>query len=127
MSHRSDTLPAISALAEHYASKIADRYIAGLFQSILLPSLLWKRDILATPFASRPEGYRAPSWSWASVSGKVVWEGARSPTSKFLELVHCTAYPCSDDFPFGAVRSATLVLKKIVLNDCKRVSHIRNL
>jgi hypothetical protein len=52
-------------------------YLAGLWRSDLVKDLLWH----TVSAGIRPQGYRAPSWSWASVEGAVTFNdsGARSP------------------------------------------------
>lgn len=42
LTHRSDTLPALSGIARYSRAKPLDRYAAGLEESQLIPSLLWK-------------------------------------------------------------------------------------
>lgn len=66
-----DKLVAIGGLAldlqEHLGSR--DKYLAGLWRTQLVPHLLW--EITDLPGGSRPNPYRAPTWSWASVDGTV--------------------------------------------------------
>ena len=63
----SDKLPAISGVAQEYQKVTKSRYIAGMWEDTLLSQLLWR----ATYFVKRPDEYRAPTWSWASVDGEV--------------------------------------------------------
>ena len=82
MKMKRDALPAISGLAQAYASYIApdDRYVAGLWQSDLRLGLLWtagadsSRDQPA-PFGVNYdlEGFTAPSWSWISQCHKRIY------------------------------------------------------
>ncbi|KAM0549202.1 hypothetical protein ACHAPJ_009511 [Fusarium lateritium] len=60
----SDKLPAISGLAEIFAKRLDDQYVAGLWRSDLIEGLLWQGLN-----CRRRQEYRAPSWSWASMDG----------------------------------------------------------
>jgi len=63
-----DRLPALSGLASTLAIAKAAEYVAGLWVEHLPWGLLWRK----TQDWLRPaEHYRAPSFSWASVNGKV--------------------------------------------------------
>jgi hypothetical protein len=66
----SDKLPAIAGIAFHIATTLGLNYVAGLWRKDLHLGLTW--------FAERPQTLirhksRAPSWSWASVDGAVVY------------------------------------------------------
>ncbi len=67
----SDKLVAISALAKDVANTSRDprpqSYLAGIWRQNLACELRWE---MVDPPQARP-AYRAPSWSWASVEGKV--------------------------------------------------------
>ncbi|PVH81566.1 HET-domain-containing protein [Cadophora sp. DSE1049] len=103
-----DKLLAISGIAEYYARKMDDQYLAGHFKSSLLSSLLWKRHSAILP---RPAEYRVPSWSWAAIDGQVRFELYRAPMSDSLELLDCNIELVSKDVPYGAVSSGTLTLR----------------
>jgi hypothetical protein len=66
-----DKLVALSALAKEMRPIINSEYLAGIWQSTLPGSLVWKTYFshVADP-AHRPE-YRAPSWSWASIDCEI--------------------------------------------------------
>ncbi|KAF1993672.1 HET-domain-containing protein [Amniculicola lignicola CBS 123094] len=78
-----DILPALQGVARVMQSKRRCQYYAGLWQDTLLLDLLWM--ISATCFRrgatldpkdndlEEPQTWHAPSWSWASVVGKVEW------------------------------------------------------
>lgn len=84
LSYHSDRLAALSGLATLYQST-SDEYICGLWRSHLVRSLMWgvktmDRDAdKAFSYASRisqpQQEYDAPSWSWASVTGEIKYEG----------------------------------------------------
>ena len=78
LTYSSDKLIAISGMAQDvwttWRGRLVNetRYIAGLWDSHLPETLLWK--ISEKEIAPRPKPYRAPTWSWASINGTVVWE-----------------------------------------------------
>ena len=77
LSYPSDKLIAISGLAKLFALKLGDNYLAGLWRRYVEGGLLWCKSIASDDHYTekantrRPEKYRAPSWSWASVDGSV--------------------------------------------------------
>lgn len=83
-----DRVVAIAAVAELIGRTIRSRYIAGMWESDLLISLLWRR---AHPDLRRREDeYVAPSWSWMSVQGPVAFAPVvRDRVSSMVQLLHC--------------------------------------
>ena len=67
LTFESDKLVAIAGVPNIMAARMEVRYLAGLWETDLPRQLLWK---VRRPL-SRPSGFRAPSWSWASVDGEV--------------------------------------------------------
>ncbi len=70
----SDKFVALASIAELFQSSLKDQYVAGLWSRTLLYDLLWKVWAPMGPdeqHLSRPTEYRAPTWSWASVDGKL--------------------------------------------------------
>jgi hypothetical protein len=66
-----DVFPAIQGIAKRLHRDCASLYWAGLWSSTLHVDMLWRT---ANPRATlRPNVWRAPSWSWASVVGSVRW------------------------------------------------------
>jgi hypothetical protein len=68
LSWESDKLPAFSGLARLFEEKLGDNYVAGLWRNNIVEGLCWQT--FGDPH-SRPKKYRAPSWSWASIDGRV--------------------------------------------------------
>lgn len=69
-----DRLPALSGLAAEINKKLEDdQYIAGLWREDLERGLLWScPDSRNTGVRARPPlQYVAPSWSWASLTGRI--------------------------------------------------------
>ncbi|KAK4163094.1 hypothetical protein QBC43DRAFT_213770 [Cladorrhinum sp. PSN259] len=80
LTYPSDIFPAMGGIARVYRNATCSgEYSAGLWEASLIYDLLW--HVLTLPGAeddeqkgkkkSRPEKWRAPSWSWASVLGPV--------------------------------------------------------
>jgi hypothetical protein len=71
----SDKLPALSGLAHEYQMRWRDDYLAGLWRKDLWKSLLWRRnEAYSLPEPKRPAEYRAPTWSWASIDGRIEFD-----------------------------------------------------
>ncbi|KPM41122.1 hypothetical protein AK830_g5438 [Neonectria ditissima] len=81
LSYPSDKLVAFSAIMKQIGAVFEDEYVAGISHRFFEHELLWCLNMETTvrPYGpSRPTGetsryetYVAPSWSWASVKGKV--------------------------------------------------------
>ncbi|KXX79583.1 Heterokaryon incompatibility protein 6, OR allele, partial [Madurella mycetomatis] len=72
LTFQSDKLIAFSGVAKYMAEILKDEYVAGMWRRYLEGELLWhveKGTPGGTP--SQPVEYRAPSWSWASIHGRV--------------------------------------------------------
>ncbi|MCJ1430012.1 hypothetical protein MMC29_007927 [Sticta canariensis] len=69
LTKESDRFPALSGVASKLQAFTQDTYLGGLWKNDLLKSLLWQTES-PLPLSS---AYRAPSFSWASVSGSVVY------------------------------------------------------
>jgi hypothetical protein len=69
MSKREDKLAAISGLAHDLQGKVAaGEYVAGLWRESFAQDLAW---YCVDGSAERLVPYQAPSWSWASLHGKI--------------------------------------------------------
>jgi len=63
----SDKLVAFSAVARELYPFLDCRYVAGHWERDLVRQLAWK----GANYSERPDAYRAPSWSWASVDAPI--------------------------------------------------------
>ncbi|CAN9130266.1 unnamed protein product [Alternaria alternata] len=77
-----DKLVALSGVVKHVIPHIRDAYVAGMFRGNLEKSLIWQ--VAGRKSRPRPPGYRAPSWSWASVDGRII----QSPENSSQCLTH---------------------------------------
>jgi hypothetical protein len=77
LTREEDKLPAVSGIAKAIQPFFTNgEYLAGLWGDAFLPGLLWfveGSSMSNGQQSKRPQKYRAPSWSWASIDGgKVV-------------------------------------------------------
>jgi hypothetical protein len=64
----SDKLPAIAALAELFSDGLGD-YLGGIWSNSWQRTLSWGSAVVTFPKTAR-----APSWSWASVDGGIIFD-----------------------------------------------------
>lgn len=114
LSNPNDKFVAISGLAKDFAKVIDDDYLAGLWRRNFINGLLWA----ATPEdrysydwspAIRPEVYRAPSWSWASLDAPstTTQRSEYKMYGEYAEVLDVGIELASDD-PTGELRHACL-------------------
>lgn len=82
MTKTEDKLVAISGLAKEVRKNTKDMYCAGVWRKDLINQLLWR---VQTPQEYKAIAYRAPSWSWASVDGRVTFI-ARTAIETYPEI-----------------------------------------
>lgn len=68
LSEEKDKLPALSGMAAEMQLASRDTYLAGLWREHILFGLCW---VVESQHPERPEAYRAPSWSWASLDSVI--------------------------------------------------------
>jgi hypothetical protein len=110
-----DKLVAISGLAKRMGSALKDRYLAGLWEGNLPSNLLWHIHI-AGGRSCRPENYRAPSWSWASIEAEEDVSFWHSPLRGrvLIEIEEASVTPLSNIDVTGEVVDGYLRLKSSV-------------
>ena len=104
-----DKLIALSGIAQVVLAYGNDEYLAGIWKSDLHRQLLWTTGGLGT----RPETYRAPSWSWASVDGEVLVpfvEFHERGRSNMLTLLGSNISTVGES-PTGQVKDGALLVK----------------
>jgi hypothetical protein len=119
LTYITDTLPALSAVASRAASASGDQYLAGLWQTDLLRWLLWHGTRYGggpnrAEVYERPKMYHAPSWSWASYPGSVVFQAPPTEAKYHLfdsnSIVDATVNVEGKN-PFGSAQSGHLTLR----------------
>lgn len=123
ISYASDKLLAIAGLARKVQETTKEQYLAGMWYNDDLPqSLLWfvpaskqtdGRQSIRYPSAGR-KGYRAPSWSWASIDGSITWIWPTPCNQVLVEVLDAYAQPAGDN-PVGAVKFAQLTVRGMLI------------
>lgn len=67
LTKKSDKLVAVAGLAVPMQNQLKSRYLAGMWETDLVNQLAWT----AYRLQPKPDGFRCPSWSWASIDGPV--------------------------------------------------------
>ena len=90
LTEEQDKLIAIQGLVNIYKAFEDDDYLAGLWRKRLPSALMWttRNGLQANGEPTyRPQTYRAPSWSWASVEGLIhTFPEARPEEDRWIEL-----------------------------------------
>jgi hypothetical protein len=83
LTFKSDSLAALAGIAKSFREQTPDagKYLCGLWEGDLKGCFFW---YLTEPARARPDIGRMPSWSWASVTGKVACWGANLKGIEFL-------------------------------------------
>ncbi|KAI0630015.1 heterokaryon incompatibility protein-domain-containing protein [Trametes polyzona] len=108
LSFPGDKLVACAGLADEYQAVLGSDYLAGLWRDSLLHDLLWRKWYRKS--GSRPEQYRAPSWSWASLDGDIHWAPLLIH-QEVATVVECTVTVEDEQVPLGPVTDGRLVLR----------------
>ncbi|KAF2806818.1 uncharacterized protein BDZ99DRAFT_537712 [Mytilinidion resinicola] len=105
-----DKLPALSGVARLGFNETGDQYLAGMWRRQIEEQLCWRRWRPKTTLKRPP--WRAPSWSWASIDGRVSWRSVEQSSS--LENAYAHALDASTTLyghdPFGQVSSGVVCL-----------------
>lgn len=131
LTYLSDKLVALSAIASEMQPSINSEYLAGMWREHLPCQLLWNterfpRDVdFAYPKPVRPSHYVAPSWSWASVHGRVL-TGLISRSSEnwevLIDIKEAHVELENPKYPFGQVKSGHIHLMGSLARSVFRVS-----
>lgn len=104
--HPGDIFPALQGIA-HFVPKYMGRYMAGLWEKTLVHGLCWQ---IWLERGEKPKQWRAPSWSWASVSNRVVWNShLLSDSEACAKLCSAMTVPVGED-PTGQLTYGEVIL-----------------
>ncbi|KAH7070451.1 heterokaryon incompatibility protein-domain-containing protein [Paraphoma chrysanthemicola] len=121
----SDIFPALSGIVKVVAAQLQDEYAAGLWKRTIIQDLLWyfttrpgSTDLSTT--ATTAEVWRAPSWSWASMTTP-----ARDLNIQYLpasqNLAEVTNIVCK---PAGADTTGQLAMAHLTISAKALLGHL---
>lgn len=114
LTYPEDKLPAISGMANKIGKKVNSDYLAGLWKENLIHDLFWE----TADSGVKPAEYRAPSWSWASLDGKISWPVRCDLLGRGECNVHCTVLDAQTTLfgldPYGAVKDGFIKVRGVV-------------
>lgn len=100
LTYQKDKLPALSGIIAAIAKISGDTCYAGIWRSWFLPGLLWQTQdptldqyVYVSKTPMRPTGWRAPSWSFASIEGVVTYDSLPADVELCRELQECCVIP----------------------------------
>lgn len=123
LTYEKDIFPALQGMAKKFQDHRQVRYFAGLWEDTLLVDLLWgvgwSTSILFGDYVfpqDRPVEWRAPSWSWASVTQQVTW--IHYETAKFLVPLSSVAVSTKSvgNNDLGELETGTLRLRALCVD-----------
>jgi hypothetical protein len=105
----SDKFPALSGIAKVYADLLDDEYVAGIWKKSMIEGLCWQ----GLGCKAFEDGYRAPSWSWASVDGTAAtgFYHAHRDVATVLDY-HVEV---DGDNPFGRIKDAWIKVEAALI------------
>lgn len=111
LTFKSDKVIALSGIAKRMRELFQDEYVAGMWRRCLESQLLWSVDdvgqVGGLP-STRSFTYRAPSWSWLSVDGKIR-PGRYMQENLYIKVLDVTlAYQTEDTT--GMILDGSLIL-----------------
>jgi hypothetical protein len=124
-----DKLIAIAGLVTEFARLFDDEYVAGLWRKNLVNELLWQKMNYKKPHGKRPEEYRAPSWSWASLDMDVKFiQDDELDEKDYVKVLDVDVKPSRDgNDATAAVESATIRLRGYLVEIQKPTTAISGL
>lgn len=129
LSNTKDTLPALSGIAKKFIElRPEDRYLAGLWEFSFVQDLLWHARsygiLEKTDLRPRPENWRAPTWSWASVDSAIMTRGTSAShihgnddgpgMTSCIDVLAVNCIPAGDDIT-GELSSGYAVLRGSIM------------
>jgi hypothetical protein len=106
-SDEGDKFPAIAGIAGRYGKHFTEQlgmYFAGLWSNFIIEGLVW--SVMPTRiYAHKPEKFRAPTWSWASVDGAFLRENLKKDQLLAKLWYSLISFPQSQDSPVKTTQS----------------------
>lgn len=117
LSDPSDKLSALAGIAAVFHKMWSGVYYAGIWRQFIFQQLLWQGNPDPSEpgtFLRRPIKYRAPSWSWASVDGRLSIPAFPYIATHDIEFVSCETVLVHEQNPFGPVLRGVLRLRGLL-------------
>lgn len=111
-----DKLPALGGAAAEMSQILNSKYFAGLWRDNLLYDLLWYSDTWGIEKSAQPPptplNNGSPSWSWASLNGRISYKFSDEPCSKShaLAAIRDCQMETSKHSEFGQCKGGYIVL-----------------
>ncbi len=118
-----DRLAALSGLAQEVQQKMGWHYFAGLWEEDIVTGLAWAPNRTPGTEHYRPQTYRAPSWSWASIEGPIKFPRSSEETKEEssiesdgiqLKVLSISVVPFRSD-PYGMLKAGRLTVRGVML------------
>ena len=107
-----DIFPALSGVVNQMQRARDTRYIAGLWEDNLIDDLLWRTSALS---AERPAKWRAPTWSWASIKGRIRYSSSSDEVKRtFAQILGIECIPLAADSTSELASAALVVSSRMV-------------
>lgn len=114
LTQSADKLIAMSGMAKVFSDKLQDQYLAGLWRSRVEYYLAWAVDFEQTLVEKnrlRPQVWRAPTWSWASVEGEISFAGPQGATyNSLIDIIDCEVVPIGKSV-FGQLKKGSMIAR----------------
>jgi hypothetical protein len=107
---------AVAGIAERHkliSNRPNDIYVAGVWASSIIHDLLWfaRFDESHAQRSVRSSTYRAPSFSWGSIDGPIIWttegDSVENPFSLYASIRECKTELQQEQDVFGPSRAAS--------------------
>ena len=109
LTYETDCFPALQGVSKEMYTVKRSAYMAGLWESSIMDDLLWYSD--HKDKSSKPTAWRAPSWSWGSVIGRVVWPKWLSQTIPLSTYIGKELTSARGGDGYGEILSAKITLR----------------
>jgi hypothetical protein len=101
LTYTSDKLVALSGIVKLMERALDDQYCAGLWRKNLVTQLSWLSACDEQRLRPRPNPYRAPSWSWASLDGRIsarfYSDSSYTNMKTLVNIIDCEIESTTDD------------------------------
>ena len=114
LTYQYDKLPALAGIASKIGALTGSEYIAGLWKKNLFKDMLWERHLFEGVKWEATSVWRAPSFSWASVQGNVLYNRvltSKEPGEFLAEVVDAHVIPTVAGNFFGSIEHGEVTIQ----------------